>query len=142
MSSGVVIQHSTITGNTAPPGRVAGSEYWECPNELDMTSSIIAGNTNSDLDFVDAPYTNLAVTTGGFNLIGTSETISQFSGTDIVNVIEPWLTPLGDYGGPTLTHSLLSRSPALDAGDPNAVPGVGDVPAFDQRGHALLTRSG
>ena len=38
-----------------------------------------------------------------------------------------------DNGGPTLTHALLSGSPAVDAGDPLAVAGV-DVTANDQRG--------
>jgi hypothetical protein len=33
-----------------------------------------------------------------------------------------------------LTHALLAGSPAIDAGDPTAVAGMGGVPEFDQRG--------
>jgi hypothetical protein len=46
----------------------------------------------------------------------------------------PLLGPLGDNGGPTSTHALLPTSPAIDWGDPSAVPGAGNVPLFDQRG--------
>ena len=40
------------------------------------------------------------------------------------------LAPLGNYGGPTLTHWLQTGSPALNAGDNTGCP------AFDQRGVA------
>jgi hypothetical protein len=56
-------------------------------------------------------------------------------------VINPQLGPLTYNGGPVLpdgspmlTHALLSGSPALDAGDPAAMLGVGIVPLYDQRG--------
>ena len=49
--------------------------------------------------------------------------------------------PLADNGGfelpdgsHILTHALLPGSPAINAGDLNAVAGVGGVPEFDQRG--------
>ncbi|MCH2203888.1 MAG: cadherin-like domain-containing protein, partial [Fuerstiella sp.] len=41
---------------------------------------------------------------------------------------------LADNGGPTQTIALANGSPALNAGDPSAVAGVGGVPEFDQRG--------
>ena len=34
------------------------------------------------------------------------------------NNTDPMLGPLQDNGGPTLTHALLTGSPAIDAGDP------------------------
>ena len=37
-------------------------------------------------------------------------------------------------GSPMLTRALLPGSPAIDAGDPAAVPGTNGVPEFDQRG--------
>jgi hypothetical protein len=49
-------------------------------------------------------------------------------------VTDPGLRALLPNGGPTLTHALELDSPALDAGDPGAVAGVGDVPDNDQRG--------
>jgi hypothetical protein len=43
--------------------------------------------------------------------------------------------PLGDYGGPTLTHALLAGSPAIDAGDPTFDPfAYGPPLLYDQRG--------
>jgi hypothetical protein len=49
-------------------------------------------------------------------------------------MIDPLLGPLLDNGGPTLTHALLPGSPAINIGDPTAVPGAGGVPLYDQRG--------
>jgi hypothetical protein len=46
---------------------------------------------------------------------------------DQVNT-DPMVGPLAENGGPTLTHALLTGSPAIDAGD-DAV-----CPATDQRG--------
>ncbi len=41
--------------------------------------------------------------------------------------VDPMLGSLQDNGGPTLTHALLTGSPAIDGGLSNTV-------AFDQRG--------
>ena len=46
------------------------------------------------------------------------------------DLVDPLLDVLADNGGPTLTHALLSDSPAFNAGGPTSVD-VGDV---DQRG--------
>ena len=48
--------------------------------------------------------------------------------------IDAKLAAMASNGGQTLTHALLSGSPALEAGNPAAVPGTGGVPQFDQRG--------
>lgn len=48
---------------------------------------------------------------------------------DLINT-NPLLAPLADNGGPTLTHALLTGSPAIDSG-PNA---AAVCPATDQRG--------
>ncbi|MEO7323622.1 MAG: choice-of-anchor Q domain-containing protein [Dokdonella sp.] len=44
--------------------------------------------------------------------------------------------PLGDHGGPTLTHSLLAGSVAIDspAGVSSCVDGEGEDIQTDQRG--------
>ena len=60
------------------------------------------------------------------NLIGSA------SGGGAIN---PRLGPLANNGGPTQTHSLLSGSPAIDAGDNGlAVDGNGATLTTDQRG--------
>ena len=43
---------------------------------------------------------------------------------------DPILGPLQFNGGPTLTHQLLTGSPAINAADPNFTP----PPSYDQRG--------
>jgi hypothetical protein len=48
--------------------------------------------------------------------------------------ISPFLGPLADHGGPTMTHALLGFSPAVDAGDSTAMAGANGVPLHDQRG--------
>ena len=71
--------------------------------------------------------TGATIFNNGGNLIGTS-----------ASPINPLLGPLADNGGPTFT-SLLTGSPAIDAGDATAVAGVSLVPLYDQRG-APFTR--
>jgi hypothetical protein len=74
-----------------------------------------------------------------YSLIGvnTGATITNNGGNQIgtgASPINPLLGALADNDGPTKTHALLTGSPAIDAGDPAAVPGSGTVPLFDQRG--------
>lgn len=124
------IAFSTITANTAPAG--LGSGVWASGGTASriFRSSIIAGNTNSDVDGDVAVFQS-----SGFNLIGTGSAIGAFNQPgDQTGVINPLLGSLVDNGGPTMTHALLPGSPALDAGDPAAVAGVGGVPLDDQRG--------
>jgi hypothetical protein len=48
---------------------------------------------------------------------------------------DPMLGPLQDNGGPAFTHTLLSGSPAIDAGDPSFDPYSFNPPLLeDQRG--------
>ena len=105
---------------------------------VNLANSIVAGNTTqggSSLPDCAGPITSL-----GHNLIGnaTGCTISAATGdllgTDIAP-IDAKLGPLTDNGGPTLTHTLLLGSPAIDAGSP-AAPGSGGgaCDSTDQRG--------
>ncbi len=48
------------------------------------------------------------------------------------NPIDPRIEPLANNGGPTLTHNLLSDSPAIDTGD------APQTLANDQRGPGFL----
>ena len=136
-----VIEMSTITGNTAPAGEGSGvaSRGYATARTV-VRSTIIAGNLNSDVDFVTGAINSFE--SGGFNLIGTGNAVAIFDAArDATGVVDPLLGPLADNGGPTLpdgskmlTHALLAGSPAINAGDLAAVAGEAGVPEFDQRG--------
>lgn len=79
----------TVTGGDVGVHVTAGST-------LDLSNSIVSGNTTDTVGSVDEP---------GPNLIGGS----------------PLLLPLGDHGGQTLTHALDAASPAIDAGSCGSV---------------------
>jgi len=129
---GTYIDFSTVTANSAPVG--SGVASYGPPALTRIRSSIIAGNTSGDVDFVGFQATN-SFQSGGYNLIGSGNAVTAFDEPgDQTGIIDPMLGLLADNGGPTLTHSLLVGSPAIDAGDPAAVAGVGTVPEFDQRG--------
>jgi hypothetical protein len=89
---------------------------------------------------------------GDYNLIGDGSGMTGLSNGvngNLVgsadNPIDPLLGPLADNGGPTLTHALLSGSPAIDAGNnayatdwdqrgpgfPRIVNGIIDIGAFE-----------
>jgi len=113
-------------------------------------SSIISGNTLNDpqglgLDVQrsrQAPLNGNTFESLGYNLVGTGNALLNFNGTgDQTNELDPGLGPLTNNGGKTLTHAPLAGSPAIDAGDPEAVlPGGVTtetsvlVTAYDQRG--------
>ena len=130
------LNHSTVTENTAAADRGSGLASFETNAVLTVVSnvfsSIIAGNTNSDVDhlFVSGPTAPTeTVFSGGFNLIGTGNVPDRFTGpNDQTGVIDPRLASLADNGGPTETHALLSGSPAIDGGDVSATE------TTDQRG--------
>jgi CSLREA domain-containing protein len=131
----VTIILSTITNNMATGQSGDGGAIFvsnlaqDLP--LSVTGSILAGNTaaGSGNDLLPDPDSPLIA---NHSLIGTGMTPT--SGGNNVSIDNPLLGPLADNGGPTLTHALLPGSPALDAGDPNAVAGMGGVPLYDQRG--------
>jgi hypothetical protein len=73
------------------------------------------------------------VTSNGYNL-SSDDGGGYLNGPgDQVNT-DPLLGPLQDNGGPTFTHALLPRSPAINTGDPNFV----GPPDYDQRGPGFL----
>lgn len=123
--SPVVLRSVTITDNEAANNNGGISNYL---GTLSSKNSIIAGNraSNGNLDIGG----DLA--SEGANLIGDT-TGTVVSGIVVGNVLNqnPRLAPLGNYGGPTMTHALLSGSPAIEGSRFG-----NDVPAEDQRGVA------
>jgi hypothetical protein len=108
-----------------------------------LRNTIVAGNRNTNPSGSEVlGYTRDVSGTfvsEGHNLIGSKDGSNGFaSGVngDIVgstaSPVDPLLAVLGDYGGNTLTHVLVSGSPAVEAGDDSIV-------GTDQRGQPRLT---
>ena len=131
-NSAQTILASTISGNTAANG---GGIYTNlsgtfAPGPLLLKDSIVAGNSAPTAGDVGGAV-NLSSSSKN-NLFGTggSGGISNGTNGNIVGVANPKLTPLGDFGGPTLTMALLTGSSAIAAG--TTVSGI----STDQRGLA------
>lgn len=104
------------SGSVGPAGSawVAGIQ-----GAASLVNTLLAGNTpggNGAPMLIDR----------GHNL--SSDATCAFTNAGSFNHIDPFLSPLADNGGPTLTMALSSGSPAIDVGDTAAAP------AMDQRG--------
>lgn len=126
------VRHTTISDNAAAMGDGVLSRA-STLNRTVFESSIVAGNTDNDDVASVGPGSN-SIDSSGYNLVGGGNATSSFAAVgDATGVFDPRLAPLGDYGGPTPTHALKLGSPAVDAGDPAAIAGQGNVRLFDQR---------
>lgn len=127
------IEFSTITNNT--PGSTRGGGLLNFTGgTVEVLSSIISGNVfNNDVDaFMGGTGQVVSL---GFNLIGTGNASGAFSAAmGDKFTVNPMLEPLAFGGGIVQTHALMTGSLAIDGGDPTAVPDMGGVPLFDQRG--------
>ncbi|MBI5840291.1 MAG: S-layer homology domain-containing protein [Chloroflexi bacterium] len=116
-----LILNATFAGNTAN-GPDTGGNMFNDTASLSIKNSIVA---NSDVDgncFNSEGFLN----SQGHNL-DSGNTCSFANTGDLVNTA-PLLGGLQDNGGGTLTHALLTGSPAIDQGD-----NIG-CPQTDQRG--------
>ncbi|MEL6109738.1 MAG: Ig-like domain-containing protein, partial [Planctomycetota bacterium] len=135
----VRIINSTIAGNTTVAGQGGGVDVFSAP--LTIENSIVADNTAGDVSSdvqrtqTETPLTINHSLIGNADGLGTiNGNVGNLTGTE-ANPLDPLLGELADNGGPTLTHSLLPGSPAIDAGDNAlAVNADGDPLVFDQRG--------
>lgn len=135
---GALYQHSgtadlnnvTIISNTSA-GSVGG--IMQVGGILSLRNTIVAGNSSASAADISGTVTsqgyNLIQSTTGYTLTGVL--------TGVVTGTAPLLGPLENNGGSTLTHALLTGSPAVNAGNP-VTPGSGGnaCEATDQRGVA------
>ena len=101
-TSTVTLTQSTVSGNSA--GRDEGGIN-AFNSSVTLTNSIVANSTGGDC-FIGLSLVN----------IGADSIIEDGSCSTLVQAVDPLLGPLVDNGGPTLTHALLSGSPAIRSG--------------------------
>ena len=120
----------TVSGNSAESGGgicCAGTTGGSAT--LSLSNTILAGNTVSDRGPDLREISGATTTASGHYLIsGLNDGHDAIiGGTGILG--EPQLSPLGHYGGPTMTMHPLADSPAILSG--------ADVTRTDQRGFTL-----
>ncbi len=127
-SPNATLTNVTIVGNTAGVGGgISYSIFFSTAPTAKNT--IVANNGFSDNCRVSITSIGvLPITSLGHNL--DSGTTCAFTGPGDLSNTDPKLGPLQNNGGFTLTHALLTGSPAIDAGDNNGCPST------DQRGIA------
>jgi hypothetical protein len=150
----------TISGNSAASGGGvynAGGNFFEptSTSTVSLTDTIIAANTASGNIASDIGGPSRSSVTGTYNLVGTGGSGGlTSSGHNLLNVANPLLSPLGNYGGSTRTIALLPGSPAIGAGTsvstvttdqrgaPRPTSGATDIGAFQDQGYTLVVSSG
>ena len=105
-----ILNNCTISGNSAK--RRAGGIY-EYNSSSVLNNTIVAGNSA---------------------IIASPDLLGSISGAKNLISVDPRLSPLGDYGGPTQTMPPLSGSPAINAG----LDSITSFLTTDQRGYPRL----
>ena len=119
------VDHSTITDNTADAdgdGMGRGGGFYVLDSFALLTNSIVSGNRRFDAETViNNDITGAIDPASSYNITGYDYGTGLVNGVNgnIVDV-DPQLGPLADNGGPTMTHTLLPGSPAIDAADPDS----------------------
>jgi hypothetical protein len=118
----LTIRHSTLSGNNAFEGGTIANYNG---------GTVQIGNTALKVSTSSPSISNISgtITSNGYNLINDNGGGFLTATGDQTNT-EPMLGPLQNNGGPTLTHELLTGSPAIDTGNPSFTP----PPLYDQRG--------
>jgi len=132
-SGKVTIRSSTVADNTADSdgsgGGDGGGIFTSTSADggiLELRSSIIAANRDEGSEAIDCAKLGGTITSLGHNLIGNANGCDyQSAAGDIINRKAEMLR-LGYNGGPTWTHALKTKSPAVNKG--------AGCPKADQRG--------
>ncbi|MBL8131794.1 MAG: hypothetical protein JNL42_08040 [Anaerolineae bacterium] len=142
-SAVMTITNSTISGNSSV---ITGDLHNEDSGVLTVNNSTVNGGLST---FSATTNLNNTIVAGGLFPLGVScfrstgtvsaqSSLFELGGTTCVNGVsvgnvsgDPLLSPLADNGGTTLTHALLTGSPAIDAGSSALLP-IGVI--TDQRG--------
>ena len=120
---GTVLHNSIVAKNTSGGGVTA----------RDIQGNFAATSSHNLIGILGETTSGGAPLSTG--LQNDTQTVA-LSGT-LLNPVDPMLTALGDHGGPTMTHALLSSSTAIDAGDNDIVDEYFtdlELDPLDQRG--------
>ncbi|MBC7796199.1 MAG: hypothetical protein H7Z37_04910 [Pyrinomonadaceae bacterium] len=120
MNATLNVSNSTITNNRAINDSINnGGGIWS-NSSTTIRNTIVAGNSVVNTESApDIRVVRGMFVSNGNNLIGNTTNMGAaiaFQSTDIINQ-NARLTPLGNFGGTTKTHSLFANSPAIDKGD-------------------------
>jgi len=133
------LRNNTIANNMAVGGGMGrgGGVFNDLLGTTDIANTIIAANFADQIAFADADGVFASL---GHNLIGIADGSSGWLASDFVgtssNPLNPMLSQLGSYGGPTQTMKLLGGSAAFNAGDNALAPD-----SVDQRGFARIVNN-
>jgi hypothetical protein len=131
--NGGTIRNSTIAFNTAAGD---GGGIFVFNGTIDIGNSIVAKNTAGTSPDIGSSTVGTGYINAGNNLIGINTGFEATFPTGALigtasTPVDPLLAPLANNGGATLTHALLTGSPAINAGNNALIPsGVTE----DQRG--------
>jgi hypothetical protein len=139
-------------GDSGPTGSAGNGEaaFFNAGGVAQLVNTIVAANTSS----TDSPDVFGMFASEGHNLIGDGSGSDGFvNGSDGDQVgtsaspIQPYLSSLGNHGGPTPTVALLPGSPAINGSDTSVAPatdqrgiarvGAADIGAFESKGFVL-----
>ena len=134
------LYHTTVADNQAGSGSLAGGQGGGVYNgegaDLILGNSLLAFNTSAAGSGpecygmpISADYNLLRDITG----CGFIADLHDQTGGGGDPLLDPLISPLGDYGGASATHALQSGSPAIDA-IPNGSAGCSSTYTRDQRG--------
>jgi hypothetical protein len=128
----LAIRHSTITSGLAGAGRAVYVFGDGALATVSIDHTILAQSDTSATDFVSTSENGGSQSaSGAYNIIRTAP---SFDGLTNTIFSDPLLESLTGNSGPTMTHMPQVGSPAVDAGNPDAMANQEGVPQFDQRG--------
>ena len=138
-ASTVTLSNVTLTNNAADNDSNGSGDGGGIGSNgvgtISIKNTILAQNVDESPG-TQYPECSGALTSHGYNLIQTLPGCT-ITGTSTGNLtdVTPFLGPLQNNGGPTLTHALLALSPAIDAGNPSGcTDNLGAPIISDQRG--------
>ncbi len=113
--------NDTVGDNTAyDGGGIQSGGSATLANTIVAYNALSGGGSGPD-------FNGNVTTDAGNNLIGETDGSTGWGGSDLTGTVaqplDPLLSALGNYGGPTETLALLPGSPAVDAGDNALIPG-------------------